>query len=335
MLKEKEFQINDNEIAEYFPSDHVINGLLQIAQETFGLSFDEVKNPHVWHPEVRLFNVLDTDTKEVIGQFYVDLYPRDGKYTHAAAFPLVPTYIKADNSVQKPVSAMVCNFTKPTATKPSLLKHDEVETLFHEMGHLMHGFTSKAKYARFSGTSVERDFVECPSQFMENYCWEAESLKKMSKHYQTGAPLPDHLIKKLMDAKNVCIALFNLRQLFFGFFDMHCHMSKPPIDSASVYAKLREEISLLPNTPGTNGAASFGHLMGGYESAYYGYLWSEVYSTDVFSVFKQNGIFNPEVGKKYRKCVLEQGGMQDGGDILKNFLGREPSDEPFLRSIGL
>lgn len=226
--------------------------------------------------------------------------------------------------------------------------------IIFKMGHLMHGFASKAKYARFSGTSVERDFVECPSQFMENFCWEVDGLKRISKHWETGASLPDELIKKLIAAKNVSVALMNLRQLFFGFFDMACHMSNSPVNSAELYSKLRQEISLIPNSTGTNGAASFGHLMGGYEAAYYGYLCmllvgrkfcclnfhcarigSQVYSADIFSVFKENGLFSQVVGKNYRKKILEVGGMQDGDEILRNFLGREPSDEPFLKSIGL
>jgi thimet oligopeptidase len=335
LLKETQYEVDETAIKNYFPFEKVFNGLLSIIQETFNLKFEEVKNFEKWHDDVRLFNVFDNDNGTFSGQFYLDLFPREGKYTHFAAFPLQCHYLKEDGTEQHAVSAMVCNFTKPTATAPSLLKHDEVVTLWHEFGHLAHGFTTKSKYGRFSGTSVERDFVEMPSQFMENYCWEKEALRRISSHYETGEPLPDSLIDKMIDAKNVGVALFNLRQLFFAIFDMQSHTLPPPIDSGALFSKLRTEVSLIPNVEGTNSAASFGHLMGGYDSGYYGYLYSQVFSADMFSEFKEKGIFSKEVGKKYRQTVLETGGMKDGLDILHNFLGRAPRSDAFLRSIGL
>lgn len=338
LLNERDYQVDDNLIKDYFPFEHTFNGLLSIVQETFGLKFEEqpLNENETWYNDVKLYNVFDAETNNFTGQFYIDLYPREGKYGHFAAFPLQPHYIKPDGTEQHPVSAMVCNFPKPRADAPSLLKHSDVVTLFHEFGHLCHGFCSKAKYARFSGTSVERDFVEMPSQFMENYCYEAEALKQISKHYKTGEPLSDELIHKIIAAKNAGVSLFNLRQLFFGYFDMTCHTSNEPVDSKVLYSKLKEEISLVPNIPGTNGAASFGHLMGGYDASYYGYLYSEVFSADMFDAFKRSGsVFNKDVGQKYKKIVLETGGMKDGIDILKQFLGREPSQTAFLKSIGL
>ncbi|KAL0476988.1 hypothetical protein AKO1_006361 [Acrasis kona] len=335
LLKETEYQVDEDAIKNYFPFENVFNGLLSIIQETFNLKFQEVTNPETWHADVRLFNVFDNDSGDFSGQFYLDLFPREGKYTHFAAFPLQCHYIKKDGSRQYPVSAMVCNFTKPTATAPSLLKHDEVVTLWHEFGHLAHGFTTKSKYGRFSGTSVERDFVEMPSQFMENYCWEKQALERLSSHYETNQPLPNDLIDKMIAAKNVGVALFNLRQLFFALFDMTCHTNPPPINSGELYEKLRLEVSLIPNHKGTNGAAGFGHVMGGYDAGYYGYLYSQVFSADMFSEFKEKGIFNKDVGSKYRKTVLETGGMKDGLEILKEFLGREPESGAFLQSIGL
>jgi Zn-dependent oligopeptidase len=336
LLHETEYQLDENLIKNYFPFEHTFNGLLSIVQETFGLRFQEQPTSDVWYHDVQLYNVFDAKTSEFIGQFYLDLFPREGKYNHFAAFPLCPHYYDANGTEHHPVSAMVCNFPKPTKDAPSLLKHNDVVTLFHEFGHLCHGFCSKAKYSRFSGTSVERDFVEMPSQFMENYCYEFEALKRISKHYQTGEPLSDELIHKIIAAKNAGISLFNLRQLFFGFFDMYCHTTKGKIDSGKVYAELKEEVSLIPAHPGTNRAASFGHLMGGYEASYYGYLYSQVFSADMFNQFKESGsVFNKDVGHKYRKTVLETGGMKDGIDILREFLGREPNQIAFLKSIGL
>ncbi|EFC43983.1 predicted protein [Naegleria gruberi] len=340
-LKEEQYSVDDNLIKEYFPLDYTLDGLLSIAQETFSLKFEEVKDAKVWFEGVKLYNVFDKETDDHLGQFYLDFFARDGKYSHFAAFPLSPHYFDAEGKEQFPVTAMVCNFTKPSAeTGVSLLKHDEVITLLHEFGHLTHGFLSKTKYARFSGTRVERDFVEMPSQFMEGYGWETQGLKRLSSHYKTGEKLPDDLIKKMIDAKNVGVSLFNLRQLFFGIFDMTCHTftsaeEAEKLDSGALWRKLRREVTLLENPEGTNGVASFGHLMGGYDSGYYGYLYSEVFSTDMFGEFKKQGIFNPEIGKKYRKLILQRGGSKDGGVMLREFLGREPSQDAFLEDIGL
>ncbi|KAF0980890.1 hypothetical protein FDP41_012678 [Naegleria fowleri] len=340
-LKEEKYNVDDNLIKEYFPLDVTLNGLLSIAQETFSLRFEEVKDTPVWYEDVKLYAVFDKETDAFLGQWYIDSFPREGKYSHFAAFPLSPHFYDEHKKEHYPVSAMVCNFTKPSAeTGVSLLKHDEVITLLHEFGHLCHGFLSRTKYARFSGTRVERDFVEMPSQFWENFGWEKEGLKKLSSHYKTKEPLPDDLIEKMIAAKNVGVALFNLRQLFFGIFDMTCHTlstseEAEKLNSGELWRKLRREVTLLDAPEGTNGAGSFGHLMGGYDSGYYGYLYSEVFSTDMFSVFKKTGIFNPETGKKLRRVVLERGGSKDGGDMLREFLGREPSQDAFLEDIGL
>ncbi|KAL9651480.1 hypothetical protein ABK040_001427 [Willaertia magna] len=340
-LKEDEFNVDDNLVKQYFPLDKVLNGILSIAQETLSLRFEEVKDPKVWFEDVQMYAVFDKESDKFLGQFYLDLYPREGKYTHFAAFPLSPHWIDEKGKEHYPVSAMVCNFSKPSKENGvSLLKHDEVVTFFHEFGHLAHGFLSKVKYARFSGTRTERDFVEMPSQFQENYCWEVESLKRISSHYQSGEPLPDELIKKMTDAKNVGVALLTLRQLFFGIFDMTLHTIETEeeaqkLNSGALWSKIRKEVTLIDAPEGTNGAASFGHLLGGYDAGYYGYLYSEVFSFDMFSVFKKNGIFNPKVGKRLRELVLERGGSKDGHVMLKEFLGREPSQDAFLEDIGL
>eukprot|EP00761_Pharyngomonas_kirbyi_P012748 gb/GECH01012775.1/.p1 GENE.gb/GECH01012775.1/~~gb/GECH01012775.1/.p1 ORF type:complete len:664 (+),score=190.56 gb/GECH01012775.1/:1-1992(+) len=333
LLNETEYEVDDNEIKKYFPLDTVLDGLFSIYQKLFGIKIIEIKNPEVWHPDVRLFNINEDDGT-FVGQFYLDLHPRDGKYSHAAAFPLQCGYEKADGSRQHGIAAQVANFTKPTKTQPSLLKHSEVVTLFHEFGHLMHGVCTKAKYARFSGTSVEQDFVECPSQLMENWCWEPEALSLVSKHYDSNQVLPDDTVKKMVAAKNVNAGLINLRQIFFGLFDMTIHTS-PKADTGQVWRKLREEISLIPAADNTNGAANFPHMMGGYDAGYYGYMWSEVFSADLFSRFKKEGIFNSDVGRQFRQAVLETGGMRDGEEIIRSFLGREPNQEAFLESLGI
>merc|ERR1712051_682782 len=234
------------------------------------------------------YEVVDVKSSELMGYFYLDMHPRDGKYGHACVMPLQPGCINVQTGErQVNVCAMLANFSKPTEQKPSLLDHGEVETYFHEFGHVMHQLCSKTQLAKFCGTKVERDFVEAPSQMVENWCWEEEPLKKMSGHYLDNSEIP-------------------------------------------------KEILGVETPAGTNMPANFGHMAGGYDAQYYGYLWSEVYSFDMFEArFKKEGLLNPAVGMDYRNCILRTGGSKDASEMLKNFLGREPNDEAFLRSKGL
>jgi len=281
---------------------------------------------------VKQFEVYSEN--KFIGHFYLDLHPRDGKYGHAAEFDLLKGCISLEGR-QYPAAAMVANFTKPTDTKPSLLKFDEVVTFFHEFGHVMHELCTTAQYFRFSGTNVERDFVEAPSQMLENWCYEAEVLKRISGHYQDlSKPLPDDLRQKLIRAKNVNEALKNRRQLHFGTFDMLVHSTDQKVDTAALWSKCCDEIALTPSQPGSNGAASFGHIVGGYSAGYYGYLWSKVYSSDMFQRFKNEGVLNSKTGRAYRDLILAQGGTRDAMDYLIEFLGRPPTQDAFLVEIG-
>ena len=333
------FQVDDEEIKKYFPMEVVTNGMFEVYEQVLSLKFVEIQNPSVWHESVRMFAVHDKDSAEFIGHFYLDLYPREGKYGHAAAFPLQPRCEFSDGTVQHPVVAMVANFTKPTADRPSLLKFNEVETYFHEFGHVMHGICTKSKYSRFSGTNVERDFVEAPSQMLENWCYEGPVLEKLSGHFQNNAEkLPESMLQSLVRAKNADTALLNLRQIFFGMFDQTIHSSEDEtIDTAKLYTQYRLKYTGVPSPANTNGAAGFGHLMGGYEAQYYGYLYSQVFSADMFEQFKKHpeGVFSKEIGKLYRDLILAPGGSKDSLDSLTEFLGREPTPDAFLKSIGL
>lgn len=352
-LLERDYAIDDEKLKEYYSMEMVMAEMLKIYEKVLGLQFTLLADSPTWHEDVRVYRVSDAtpDNKGTcIGHVYLDLFPREGKYTHAACFGIVAgCELDEPNDDgeerQLPVAAMVANFSKPTATKPSLLKHDEVVTLFHELGHAMHGMCAKTRYARFHGTAVETDYVEAPSQMLENWCWDDDMLKRISRHYlRPTETLSDELIAQLVRAKNFNAGLLNLRQVFFGIFDMTIHslaepfagsdMAKETIDG--LYARLRREVALIPQPAGATPASSFGHMMGGYDAGYYGYLWSQVFSADMFySRFKREGLQNGKVGLDYRYKILGPGGSRDGMESLVDFLGREPNSDAFMKSLGL
>lgn len=332
-LRKTVYGVDPAAVAAYFPLQQVLDGIFGLTGEVFGLRYVPVEMPS-WHPDVIGYGIDDVETGSRLAHFHMDLFPREGKFSHAAAFTLVPGRRLADGGYQRPVSAIVANFTKPTADRPSLLMHTEVETLFHEFGHILHQTLTTADLVRFSGTSTETDFVEAPSQIMEHWVWKPDVLRRFARHHETGEPIPDDLVERLTDAKRLNIALSTLRQMTFGSFDLELH---GPGDGKQLDQILRRatEVSLFPFHEGTFFPASFGHLMAGYDAGYYGYLWSEVFGDDMFSRFETEGYTSPEVGRSYRREILETGGTRDGMDSLRAFLGREPDNRAFLANLGI
>jgi thimet oligopeptidase len=333
LLKEK-YDLDQNLVKEYFPTDAVTEGLFQIAQHLFGVEFEEVKDPSVWYKDVRMFNVKQDG--KIISRFYIDLYPRPNKFSHAACFPMI-SGTQTSEGYQLPVAALVCNFPAPTADVPSLLSHSDVETFFHEFGHVLHNVLTKTTLSSHSGTSVSRDFVEAPSQIFENWTWNYDALILFSKNYKTGEVLPPDLFAKMIAAKNVGSGLAYTQQVYYGMLDFTLHDKYDPTSSVTtteVLAELQNKITLYPYLEGTHMQAAFGHLMG-YAAGYYGYLWSLVYSQDMFSVFEKNGVMDVNTGLKYRDIILSNGGSRDELEMVVEFLGRQPNQEAFFKSIGL
>lgn len=340
-LLEQKYKVDEQKILEYFPLQSTIENMLKFYEKLFLLRFDEVTDPKaksVWHEDVKQFAVWKTDTEkpEFIGWIYFDLHPREGKYGHAAAFGLWPGYLDSDNTKKRPVCALVCNFLKPTKTKPSLLKHSEVTTFFHELGHGIHDLVSETRYGRFHGATTSRDFVEAPSQMLEFWTWLAPELKRLLLHYVTGKPLEDDLIKSLVALKHVNGALANLRQLHFGLFDMAIHSTKDgKVDVDHEWNVLRENITMLALGVETKGYGSFGHMMGGYAAGYYGYLYLEVFAADLFYTLFKADPMNTVNGIRYRDTVLKVGGSREELDGLREVLGRDPNNKAFLEELGV
>jgi thimet oligopeptidase len=312
---EQTCNFDKEQLKQYFPINKVISGTFEIYQKLLGFTFEKVLDmDHTfWHDSVELYKV--SDTNNVCGYFYLDLFPREGKYGHAACFPFV-----TKSQVNLPVATMGCNFNKDN------LSFDEVETFFHEFGHVMHHLSSESTIKDTASFSCEHDFVETPSQMFEEWCYHSETLKMMSDN------LPDELVEKLNLSRKLLQGYHYARQLMFGIFDMKVHSKEFEGNSKELFSNIQKEILGLDTLEGTNEVASFGHLMGGYDAGYYGYAWSLVYAKDLFSKFKNN-LLDPELGMKLRKQVLSQGSMRKSMISIKEFLEREPNNNEFINSL--
>ncbi len=332
-LKQTEYAVDEFKAAEYFPLDAVLDGLFLVTQELLGIRYEPAVGAPTWHDDVRAYDIYDADGAAPFARFYMDLFPRPNKFNHAAAFTLRAGRRLPDGSYQQPVSCIVANFTKPSAEAPSLMRHTEVVTFFHEFGHILHQTLTRATYLEFSGTSTERDFVEAPSQMLEHWVWNGDVLRRFSRHYQTGEPLPDELLDALVRAKNLSSGIGALRQIFFSALDFAYHS---PGFEGDTTARLRElyAITSFPYPENTHFQSGFGHLFG-YDAGYYGYLWSRVFGDDMFTRFEAAGVLDRATGLDYRRKILERGGSVDGDVLVREFLGREPNSDAFLRDLGL
>ena len=331
---QEQYQVDPFEVAAYLPLDAVLDGMFRIYEELVGVKF--VRRPDVtdsvWHEDAQPFDIVDPASGEALARFYMDLYPRAGKFGHAAAFTLRGGRRLAGDNYQRPISAIVANFTKPTDTSPSLLRHTEVVTLFHEFGHILHQTLTTSQFTRFSGTRVERDFVEAPSQMLEHWCWQPDMLSGFSRHHETGDPLPTSLINRMIEAKHTSSAIATLRQVYFSRLDLAYHSESGR--STDEIARELHPITGFPFPEDTHFQAGFGHLFG-YDAGYYGYLWSRVFGDDMFTRFEAPGASVAGVGAEYRRHILEPGGTADAAMLIQRFLGREPNAEAFLRELGL
>ncbi|MBM1106080.1 M3 family metallopeptidase [Aurantibacter crassamenti] len=335
-LKQKLFNLNDEQLKPYFKLENVISGVFTVAEKLFGLQFEEVFDVDKYHEEVKTFRVYDAD-KNFISLFYADFHPRSGK-RGGAWMTSFKSQWKKDGKNVRPHISNVCNFTPSTETKPSLLTFNEVTTLFHEFGHGLHGMLADTTYPSLSGTSVYWDFVELPSQVMENWCYEKEALELFAKHYETGEVIPMDLVQKIKESATFQEGMATLRQLSFGLLDMSWHGTDPT--NISDVKKYEDEAfqgtSLFPETPETCMSTAFAHIFqGGYSSGYYSYKWAEVLDADAFAYFKEKGIFNKEVATKFKENVLSKGGTENPMVLYKRFRGAEPKVEALLERAGL
>ena len=331
-IRRERYGIDPNAVAAYFPLEQVVDGMFAITGEVFGLTYRRLEGIPTWHPDVTVYEVRDAGDDRHLATFYMDLFPREGKFGHAAAFDIMPGHESAGGYVL-PVTAIAANFTKPSGETPSLLKHDEVVTLFHEFGHVLHNSLGHTRLTRFSGFNTEWDFVEAPSQIMEHWCWTPEVLQRFARHHETGEPIPADLVARLAEARDLHIGLMMLRQVSFGALDMAFHAAGAEKDLHAINRETTE-IGGFPFHEGTFYPAGFGHLFG-YDAGYYGYLWAKVFGDDMFSRFEAEGVLDPAVGQAYREKVLEPGGSRDAEDLLRDFLGREPNQQAFLRNLGI
>jgi len=338
-LKQKRYSISDEELRPYFPENKVVSGLFEVVHRLFGLTIQEQNGIDTWHKDVKYYDVLDS-AGQLRGSFYLDLYARAKKRGGAWMDDCVGRRRLASGDIQYPVAYLTCNFNQPVGDKPALFTHDEVVTLFHEFGHGIHHMLTQINESSVAGINgVPWDAVELPSQFLENWCWQPEALAFISGHFETGEPLPQEMLDKMLAAKNFQSAMQMLRQLEFSLFDFKMHANYDPTKGDEIQAVLnqvRADYAVVKAPEFNRFQHSFGHIFGGgYAAGYYSYKWAEVLSADAFSRFEEEGIFNAQTGRDFLTNILEKGGSQEPSELFESFRGRQPSIDALLRHSGI
>jgi peptidyl-dipeptidase Dcp len=334
--QEAEYSLNAEELKPYFRLESCIDAVFDLANRLYGLEFTELDNVPVYHEDVKVYEVKDADGRHM-ALFYADFFPRASKRGGAWMTEFRGQSIK-DGVEYRPFISTVMNFTKPTADTPALITHDEFTTFLHEFGHALHGILAEGRYESLTGTSVPRDFVELPSQILENWGYEPEYLNSFAKHYQTGEPIPAELIEKIVAAKNYLAGYGQVRQLHFGYIDMNWHSltSVPEMSVIDFEQSILAPYATLPAVENTGFSTSFSHIFsGGYSAGYYSYKWAEVLEADAFSLFKEKGIFNQEVATSFKENVLSKGGSEEASVLYRNFRGRDPEPQALMQKLGL
>ena len=338
-FKKEKYNVDAEQLRVYFPYQRVLDGMFAIYQRIFGLKFERLEPPYKWIGDLQLYSVSDAQTGEPMGLFYLDMFPREGKYNHFAMFPIIEGKRFADGTYQRPVMSMICNFPAPTKDHPPLMSHDDVETIFHEFGHAMHGVLTRAKYARFSGSSVPQDFVEAPSQMLENWAWDKSVLDTFAADYRDPAKkIPAEILAKLKESRLATEGTRYRRQLSFGLMDLALHSQISGANAGTTLALSNQKLGevFLPMMPDTAFLAYFGHIIG-YGGGYYGYAWADAIAADMATVFEKSpdGYFDKTAGMKLRREIYEVGDSRDVNESIEKFLGRPRSIEPFLKRIGV
>jgi len=338
-LKKQKFAVDAEALRNFFPFQRVLDGMFAIYQRIFGLKFEQVAVPYKWIDDLQLWAVSDAASGEPLGLFYLDMFPRDGKYNHFAEFEIIGGKLLPDGKYQRPTVTLLCNFPPATAEKPSLLSHSEVETLFHEFGHVLHTITTHAKYGRFAGTHVPTDFVEAPSQMLQNWVWDKNVLDSFAADYRDPSKkIPAETIQKMKDAKLATAGVFYRRQFAFASLDLALHAphaENAPYDCVAISNPVLEKI-FLPIDPSTTFVSYFGHL-NGYDGGYYGYAWADAIAADMATVFESapEGYFDQQAGVRLRNEIYAMGDSRDVNESIEKFLGRKQSVQPFLKKIGI
>jgi len=338
-LKKQKFAVDTEALRNFFPFQKVLDGMFAIYQGIFGLKFEQIAAPYKWIDDLQLWTVSDAATGEPLGLFYLDMFPRDGKFNHFAEFEIIGGKLLPDGKYQRPTATLLCNFPPATADKPSLLSHSEVEILFHEFGHVLHTITTHAKYARFAGAHVPTDFVEAPSQMLQNWVWDKSVLDSFAADYRDPSKkIPAETMQKMKEAKLATAGVFYRRQFAFASLDLALHGPHPedaPYDCVASSNPILEKV-FLPIDPSTTFVSYFGHL-NGYDAGYYGYAWADAIAADMATVFESapQGYYDKQAGMRLRNEIYAMGDSRDVNESIEKFLGRKQSVRPFLKKIGI